>query len=109
MNKTNVSTKNTELTSALNIHFKGRINLARAKFFAHFIMALCKVQTVTFEKLANAFDTTSQAGSSLRRIQRVMASFTLDSDLVATLVFNLLPSQDKIKLNLIANINAHNQ
>jgi hypothetical protein len=100
MKKTNVSTKNTELSSALNTHFKGKMNLARVKLIAHFIIALCKVQTVTFEKLANAFDTTARAGSSLRRIQRFIATFSLDSDLVARLIFNLLPKQDKVKLTI---------
>ena len=100
MKKTNVCIKNTELSSALNTHFKGKINLARVKLIAHFITALCKVQTVTFEKLANAFNTTSHADSSLRRIQRFIATFSLDSDLVARLIFNLLPKQDKVKLSI---------
>ncbi len=100
MKKANVLFKNTELSSALNTHFKGEINLARVKLISHFIIALCKVQTVTFEKLANAFDTTARAGSSLRRIQRFIATFSLDSNLVARLVFNLLPNQDKVKLTI---------
>lgn len=70
MEKTNAITKSTELISVLNTHFKGTLNLARVKFIAHFIIALCKVKTVTFDKLANAFDTAADADSSLRRIQR---------------------------------------
>jgi transposase len=58
------------------------------------------VQTVTFEKLANAFDTTSEADSSLRRIQRFIADYSLDSDLIARLVFSLLPRQDSVKLTI---------
>ena len=100
MKKTNVSTKNTELSSVLQTHFKGKINLARVKLIAYFITALCKVQTVTFEKLANAFDTTASSDSSLRRIQRFIATFSLDSDLIARLVFNLLPKQDKFRLTI---------
>ncbi len=38
-----------------------------------FVIALCKVQTVGFEKLANAFDSQAMAASSLRRIQRFIA------------------------------------
>ncbi len=57
MNKTNVITKNSELTRVLNTHLQGKINLARLKLISHFVITLCKVQTVTFEKLANAFDT----------------------------------------------------
>ena len=100
MKKTNVVTKNSELSSILNTHFKGKLNLARVKLISHFIIALCKVQTVTFEKLANAFDTKSEASSSLRRIQRFIASYSLDSDLIARLIFNLLPEQEKLILSI---------
>ncbi len=55
MKKTNVISKNNELVSILNAQFQGRVNLARVKLISHFIIALCKVKTVTFEKLANAF------------------------------------------------------
>jgi hypothetical protein len=46
------------------------MNLARIKFFGMFICALCKVQTVGYEKPAVAFETEAKACSSLRRIQR---------------------------------------
>jgi hypothetical protein len=100
MKKINVATKNSELSSILNTHFKGKLNLARVKLIAYFVIALCKVQTVTFEKLANAFDTKADASSSLRRIQRFIANYSLDSDLIARLVFNLLPKQEKLILSI---------
>lgn len=100
MKKTNAVTKNSELTSVLNTHLQGKINLARLKLISHFIIALCKVQTVTFEKLANSFDTQSNSNSSLRRIQRFIASYNLDSDIIARLVFNLLPNQEKLILSI---------
>lgn len=100
MKKTNAVTKNSELTSILNLHFKGKVNLARVKLISHIIIALCKVQTVTFEKLSNAFDTRTSSGSSLRRIQRFIADYSLDSDLIARLIFNLLPKQDKLILSI---------
>jgi len=100
MKKTNVSTKSTELTLILSVHFKGKLNLARIKLISHFVLALIKVQTVTFEKLANTFDSKANSESSLRRIQRFIASFSLDSDLIARLVFSLLPNQDKVKLTI---------
>lgn len=100
MKKTNAVTKNSELTSVLNTHFQGKINLARVKLISHIIIALCKVQTVTFEKLATAFDTKTSSGSSLRRIQRFIASYSLDSDLIACLIFKLLPKQDKLILSI---------
>lgn len=95
MKKTNASPKINELTSILNTHFSGTLNLARVKLIALFICALCKVQTVTFSKLANAFDASANSCSSLRRIQRFIADFSLDSDLIAKLVFGLLPNKDK--------------
>jgi hypothetical protein len=100
MKKTNVSHKNSELTSILNTHFKRKLNLARVKLISHFVIALCKVQTVTFEKLANAFDTAADSGSSLRRIQRFIANYSLDADLIARLVFNLLPEQENLILSI---------
>ena len=100
MKKTNVDCKNNELSSILNTHFKGKVNLARVKLIGYFIIALCKVQTVTLEKLANAFDTSSNMSSSLRRIQRFIASYNLDSDLIARLIFSLLPSQDNLQLTI---------
>ena len=100
MRKTNAVTKSSELTSVLNTHLQGKINLARLKLISHFVIALCKVQTVTFEKLANAFDSRSSSDSSLRRIQRFIANYSLDSNLIARLVFNLLPAQGKLILSI---------
>lgn len=100
MEKTNACLKNNELTAVLNTHFRGRLNLARVKLISLFVCSLCKVQTVTFDKLANAFDTRSRSGSSLRRIQRFIADYALDGDLIARLVFVLLPQRDKVKLTI---------
>ena len=100
MKKTNIVSKNSELTSILNTYFQGKINLTRLKLISHFVIALCKVQIVTFEKLANAFDTQSDSSLSLRRIQRFIKSYSLDSDLIARLVFNLLLPQDKFILSI---------
>ena len=95
MKKTNAKSKINELTSVLNTHFSGTLNLARVKLIALFITALCKVQTVTFSKLANAFDSSADSLSSLRRIQRFVADFSLSSDLVAQLIFSLLPNNNE--------------
>ena len=95
MTKTNVCLKTKELTSVLNTQFSGTLNLARVKLIALFICSLCKVQTVTFSKLANAFDCSAEPHSSLRRIQRFIANFSLDSDLIAQLIFGLLPNKNE--------------
>jgi Transposase DDE domain. len=65
-----------------------------------FICALCKVQTVGFEKLATAFETGSKSDSSLRRIQRFIADYSLDTDLIARLIFKLLPHNPPYRLAL---------
>jgi len=76
------------------------MNLARIKFFGLFICALCKVQTVCFEKLATAFDTDVKVNSSLRRIQRFIAEYMLDTRLIARFVFSLLPHQGPYRLTM---------
>jgi hypothetical protein len=100
MKKTNAVPQSSELTSVLGTHLHGKINLERLKLISHFVIALYKVQTVTFEKLANAFDTQTGSDSFLRCIQRFIASYSLDSDLIARLVFNLLSKQDKLILSI---------
>jgi hypothetical protein len=74
------------------------MNLARIKFFGLFITALCKVQTVCFEKLATGFDNDVRVDSSLRRIQRFMSEYLLDINLIARLVFALLPHKPPYRL-----------
>ncbi|VAW11072.1 hypothetical protein MNBD_BACTEROID03-1202, partial [hydrothermal vent metagenome] len=100
MKKTNACLKNNELTAVLNTHFQGKLNLARVKLISLFVCSLCKVRTVTFDKLANAFDAHARSDSSLRRIQRFIADYALDGDLIAKLVFSLLPEQGRIKLTI---------
>ncbi len=79
-------------------NFGPDLNLARIKFIGLFISALCKVQTVSFEKLAVAFDNQANTFSSLRRIQRFMANYVLDTDIIARLVFALLPHKPPYRL-----------
>jgi hypothetical protein len=54
-----VDRKNSILLSTLSQVSGGKMNMARIKFFGLFIYALCKVQTVCFEKLAAGFDALS--------------------------------------------------
>jgi hypothetical protein len=67
------------------------LNLARIKFISLFIIALTKVQTVTFEKIAVAFENEAHTLLSLHRIQRFMAGDILNSDIIARLILALLP------------------
>jgi len=80
---TSTESKNTILVSTLSEIFDSSMNLARIKFFGLFITALCKVQTVCFEKIATGFDNEVRVDSSLRRIQRFMSEYLLDINPVA--------------------------
>lgn len=95
---TKVQDKNTQLIAVLLDHFGKNMNLARIKLFGMFICALCKVQTVGFEKLAVSFESESKSDSSLRRIQRFMADYKLNTDLIAQLIFKLLPHKPPFRL-----------
>ena len=57
MMNTNQFDKDIKLLDVLNTHFEKKLNQARIKFICLFINALCKIQTVTFSKLAVVFDT----------------------------------------------------
>ena len=76
------------------------VNAARIKFIVLLVTALLKVQDVNFERLAQGFDNPIQLSSNLRRIQRFFASFNLSSDLVARLLFKLLPFSGPYRLSL---------
>jgi len=102
-----VEYKSTQLISVLTENLAGKMNLARIKFFGLFLCALCKVQTICFEKLATAFETDATSKSSLRRIQRFtayfvhstsMANYLLDTDLIARIIFKMLPHQPPYRL-----------
>jgi hypothetical protein len=97
---TKVQDKSTKLVAVLQGHFGKKMNLARIKLFGMFISALCKVQTVGFDKLATAFESSSKSESSLRRIQRFMADYKLNTDLIAQLIFKLLPHKPPFRLAL---------
>ncbi len=97
---TRIESKNTILFATLTSIFGDKMNLARIKFFGLFICALCKVQTVCFEKLATAFDTDVKVDSSLRRIQRFIAEYMLDTHLIARFVFTLLPHKPPYRLTM---------
>ena len=92
-----VEPKSSELVSIF--HAQTGLNLARTKFFVLMISALCKVQTVGFEKLASAFDS-SVATSSLIPAEdtAVHGHVPLDTDLIAKLIFRLLPNKPPYRL-----------
>lgn len=94
------SVKDTELLTLFKTHFSGHLNLARIRLICLFLNALCKVKSVNFVKLSAAFDTSVDASSSYRRIQRFMAFADLSMIWVAKLIFSLLPEKDALVLSL---------
>ena len=95
-----VECKSTQLISILSANLSGKMNLARIKFLGLYICALCKVQTVCYEKLATGIETAVKSGSSLRRIQRFMADYALDTDLIALLIYKKLPHKPPYRLTM---------
>jgi hypothetical protein len=73
---------------------------ARVKCTVSIICAMCKLQTVSFVKLAQGFEGEACYESSHRRIQRFFAEFIIDRTLVARLIFSLLPSKPPYRLSL---------
>ena len=92
--------KSNQLTRVLQLHLGKSMNLARIRFLSLMILALYKVQSVNFEKLATAFDSKAKRESSLRRIQRFICQYALPLDLVARLIFTLLPHRPPYSLLL---------
>ena len=72
-------------------YFGNSMSLARIKLMAYMLHALCVVQTVSLHKLASAMPTSVERDSNLRRIQRFIANYALNLDLVARMIFSLLP------------------
>lgn len=100
------TTKVGDKYNGLSVYFSAQLpwHKARIKFFVLIITALCKMQTVCFERLAEGIDSNAQISSSLRRIQRFFAEFTIGHDKIASVLFSLLP----YKTNLVISIDRTN-
>ncbi|MDD4236349.1 MAG: IS4 family transposase [Bacteroidales bacterium] len=94
---TKVIVKSNELVSILS--HKTGWNLARVRFLAAFICSLCKLQSVCYVKLAQDLSSSAKFESNLRRIQRFFAEFIVDSDLIAKIIFSMLPSEPPYRLS----------
>lgn len=100
MKITSQDCKDTSLVYVFQEHFKGKINLARVKLICLIVEALCKVKSVSYDRLASGFDVQVEKNSSYRRIQRFMASFDFSMEIVSKLIFSILPSNTKVILVL---------
>lgn len=98
--KTSQEVKSTDLSSVLEQNFETKINKARLKLISMMIVALCKIKTVNYQSLANVFDSSASAESSMRRIQRFMADFDLPMKMISSFIFGLLPERKNLVLVL---------
>ena len=89
-----------QILPIMQAHFGNSMNLARIKLMAFMLHALCVVQTVSLHKLAAAMPTSVERDSNLRRIQRFIAKYALNLDLVARMIFSLLPVKTGLVLSM---------
>jgi len=95
---TNVDDKVNELVEFFSK--KTGWNLARVKFLVAIVCSMCKLQTVNYQKLAQGLGGKALLESNLRRIQRFFAEYAVDNDLMAKIVFSLLPHTAPLRLSL---------
>ena len=81
-------------------HFGQNMNLARIKLMALLLHVFCVVQTVSLHKLADAMPTAVDKDSNLRRLQRFFAKYVLDLDIMARMIFSLLPVKTGLVLSM---------
>ena len=84
----------------MQAHFGKSMNLARIKLMAYLLHALCIVQTVSLHKLTDAMPTSVEKDSNLRRLQRFFAKYVLDLDIIARMIFALLPVKTGLVLSM---------
>ncbi len=96
--------KISKLFPIMQEHFGQSMNLARIKLsiklMALLLEALVRAQTVSLVRLANAMDTAADRESNMRRLQRFLAGYVLDLDLIARIVFSLLPVRSGLVLTM---------
>ncbi|WP_407404184.1 hypothetical protein [Chryseobacterium sp.] len=88
--------KSKDCSSALGQNFEQKINKARLNLISMMILALYKVRMVNYMDLANVFDSSANAESSMRRIQCYMADFDLPMILVSSFIFEILPEKKNL-------------
>ena len=85
-------------------HLGPVMNLARIKLLAFVLHALCIVQTVSLHKIASAMPTGVERDSNLRRLQRFLAGYALNLELIAKVIFALL----RVKTGLVLSLDRTN-
>lgn len=77
--------------------FLEKHHLAYIKLISLFIMVLCSVKTLCFSLLTIVFDLPAKSDSCLRRIQWFFSEPDLNLDLIARVIFRLLPAGKRAK------------
>lgn len=98
--KTKDPRKDKNLSTILQEQLGANINLARIKFIALLLEALCRMQSVSMPKLALAFGGDRTPASSQRRIERFIASYELPINIIAKLIVSLLPTKPPFTLSM---------
>ena len=94
------SDKVNQILPILKEHFGNSINLARLKFMSLLLHALVIAQTVSLHKLSSFMPAEVSRDSNMRRIQRFLSGYSLNMDLIARMIFSLLPVKEKIVLSM---------
>ena len=81
-------------------HFGKNMNLAHIKLMALLIHVLCVMQTVSLHKLIDTMSTAVDVDSNLRWLRRFFAKYILDHDIIASMIFSLLP----VKIGLVLSM-----
>ena len=95
---TKVDSKNTDLFELFKVTTNW--NKARIKCIVLLVQAMIKLQSVSYAKLAQGFDSTANYESNLRRIQRFFAKFHFEPILFSKLIFMLLPDNPPYRLSM---------
>ena len=89
-----------QIVPIMQEHLGSVMNLARIKLLAFVHHAMCVVQTVSLHKIAAAMPTAVERDSNLRRVQRFIAHYGLNLDLIAKIIFALLPVKTGLVLSM---------
>lgn len=81
-------------------HLGSVMNLARIKLLAFVLHAMCAVPTFCLHKIAAAMPTAVERDSNLRRLQRSLDHYALCLDLIAKVIFALLPQKKGLVLSM---------
>lgn len=88
-----------QIVPIMQEHLGAVMNLARIKLLSFVLHALCVVQTVSLHQIASAIPTGVECESNMRRWQRFLAGYA-QLDLIAKVIFVLLPVRTGLVLNL---------